>query len=99
MCPDQEQQDPLLPLLTALAGQLQLELPSPQQGQLVELLPTQDGARAVADLQVGCQPDNTSCGSAVQTCTVCTVVTIYKHHSLLLDLAVPMLLSAAQQQL
>uniref|UniRef100_A0A383WNS6 Cilia- and flagella-associated protein 61 N-terminal domain-containing protein n=1 Tax=Tetradesmus obliquus TaxID=3088 RepID=A0A383WNS6_TETOB len=51
VCPDQEQQDPLLPLLTALAGQLQLELPSPQQGQLVELLPTQDGARAVADLQ------------------------------------------------
>ncbi|WIA39160.1 hypothetical protein OEZ86_005287 [Tetradesmus obliquus] len=51
VCLDQEQQDPLLPLLTALAGQLQLELPSPQQGQLVELLPTQDGARAVADLQ------------------------------------------------
>lgn len=52
VCPDQEQQDPLLPLLTMLAAHLQLELPTPQQGQLLELVPTQDGSRAVADLQV-----------------------------------------------
>lgn len=52
MTPDQEQQGPLLPLLYALAAQLQLELPTAQQGQLLELLPTSDGSRAVATLQV-----------------------------------------------
>lgn len=55
VCPDQQQEDPLLPLLLALAAQIQLELPTPQSGQLLELTPTQNGMRAVASLQVRVQ--------------------------------------------
>lgn len=35
------------------AAQLGLELPEPQQGRLLDLVPSADGTRAVAALQVG----------------------------------------------
>eukprot|EP00775_Hariotina_reticulata_P004215 gene4215-4464_t len=48
---DPAQHDQLLLLLLALAAHLQLELPTPQQGQLLQLLPTADGSQATATLQ------------------------------------------------
>eukprot|EP00879_Flechtneria_rotunda_P019754 GHRR01020758.1.p1 GENE.GHRR01020758.1~~GHRR01020758.1.p1 ORF type:complete len:449 (+),score=224.78 GHRR01020758.1:941-2287(+) len=51
MCPDQQQMDAALPLLQTLAAQAGIELPAPQQAQLLGLAPTANGARAVATLQ------------------------------------------------
>jgi hypothetical protein len=45
-------------VLTRIVLQLGVELPEPQQGHLLDLVPTQDGARAVAALQVRLKQQN-----------------------------------------
>jgi hypothetical protein len=48
---DPAEHNQLLQLLLALSEHLQLELPTPQEGQLLQLSPTTDGSLAIATLQ------------------------------------------------